>query len=70
MNSNYKTIIDEAYNVTKAIPAQGKIATYIPELASIDPNKFGVHMMSTDGTSFGIGDNLEKFSIQSVAKGD
>jgi len=29
---------------------------------------FGVHMTKVDGTNFGIGNNLEKFSIQSIAK--
>ena len=45
-----------------------QLATYIPELANVDPYMFGVHMTKVDGTHFGIGNNLEKFSIQSIAK--
>lgn len=68
MESNYKYIIEKAYNFTKPIKDRGQLATYIPELANINPSKFGVHMTKVDGTHFGIGDNLEKFSIQSIAK--
>src|SRR6185436_13333534 len=41
---------------------------YIPELASIDPSKFGVHLCTINGEHFGIGDHEEKFSIQSIGK--
>ena len=46
----------------------GKIATYIPQLSSVDPNKFGMHLTKVDGTEFGVGDNDERFSIQSITK--
>lgn len=68
MKSKYKDIIAKAYHVTNELPQEGKVATYIPELATIDPTKFGVHVTALDGTSYGIGDHLEKFSIQSIAK--
>ena len=68
MESNYKNIIETAYKLTKSLEDKGKIATYIPELANVDPSKFGVHMTKTDGTNFGMGNHLEKFSIQSIAK--
>ena len=46
----------------------GKIATYIPQLGSVDPNKFGIHLTTVDGTEFGVGDHEERFSIQSITK--
>ena len=46
----------------------GKIATYIPQLGSVDPNKFGMHLMTVDGAEYGVGDNEERFSIQSITK--
>jgi len=46
----------------------GKVASYIPELASINPEKFGMHLTSLDGQSYGIGDCNEKLSIQSISK--
>lgn len=68
MKSKYINIITEAYRFTNQLPYEGNVATYIPELADIDPTKFGVHVTALDGTSYGIGDHLEKFSIQSIAK--
>ncbi|WP_417860901.1 glutaminase [Winogradskyella sediminis] len=68
MNSDYGQIIKDAYKFTKSIKNKGKLATYIPELADVDPDKFGVHMTNLDGQNFGMGDHLEKFSIQSIAK--
>jgi len=46
----------------------GKVASYIPELGSVDPNKFGVHLTTVDSQNFSFGDYKEKFSIQSIAK--
>lgn len=68
MDSNYKNIIEKAYQLTNALQDKGKIATYIPELATVNPSMFGVHITTLDGDNFGIGNNLEKFSIQSIAK--
>ncbi|MGJ8657780.1 MAG: glutaminase [Akkermansiaceae bacterium] len=46
----------------------GEIASYIPELASVDPNKFGMHISTLTGDNIGIGDYQERFSIQSITK--
>ena len=47
---------------------EGRVATYIPELANIPAEKFGIHLSTLGGESIGIGDFQEKFSIQSIAK--
>lgn len=65
---NYKKIIEEDYRDIKKLPNKGELATYIPELANVDPDKFGIHISTVDNYEFGIGDYLEKFSIQSIAK--
>ena len=65
---NYNSIIEKVYKETREIPNDGKIATYIPELANVDSKMFGVHMTNLRGAGFGVGDNDEKFSIQSIAK--
>lgn len=46
----------------------GQQATYIPELAEIDPNKFGISLAFLDGATFTHGDSEERFSIQSISK--
>lgn len=68
MNLDYKQIIEDSYKFVKPIKDHGKLATYIPELAHVNPDKFGVHITKIDGHNFGVGDYLEKFSIQSIAK--
>jgi glutaminase len=68
MSSNYKDIIEKTFELTSLLEDEGKLATYIPELANVDPSMFGVHMTKVDGSNFGVGNNLTKFSIQSIAK--
>ncbi|MFB6349808.1 glutaminase [Moraxella sp. ZJ142] len=47
---------------------QGSLATYIPELANISPDKFGVAFLELNQPIIGVGDYQEKFSIQSIVK--
>lgn len=65
---DYKKIIDELYHELKDDFNNGKVADYIPELAKINPDFFGVHIFDIDGTNYGTGDNKIKFSIQSISK--
>jgi glutaminase len=65
---NYQQNLKDLYHVIKVMPDQGEVAPYIPELAEIDPSKFGVHLAAIDGEQFGFGDHKEKFSIQSIVK--
>ena len=48
--------------------AQGHVATYIPELANVDPDKLGIYVSLEDGTCYGAGDYLTPFTMQSVVK--
>jgi glutaminase len=65
---NYDEILEEIYDEVKPLLGQGQIADYIPELAHISPQKFGMAVQTIDGALFQIGDSVEKFSIQSVSK--
>lgn len=68
MTSDYNTIITQLYHDVLRIEDTGIVASYIPELASVSPEKFGIHLSSNAGTSYGIGDYQEKFSVQSIVK--
>ena len=46
----------------------GKVATYIPELASISGSKFGICLLDIEKESYHIGDFEEAFSVQSISK--
>ena len=46
---------------------QGETASYIPELASVDPEKFGFAICTVDGQCFAYGDAHEEFCLQSCS---
>ena len=48
--------------------AEGKVATYIPALARVDPAKLGIAVADKDGRMWGAGDCDEAFSVQSISK--
>ena len=68
MTPDYEKIITEVFTQVKAEENLGKIADYIPELADISAEKFGVNFTGLNGQNFGFGDFEEKFSIQSISK--
>ena len=47
--------------------ARGHVATYIPELAKVDPDKLGIYVSGPDGDHFA-GDCAAPFTMQSVVK--
>tara|TARA_R110000744_G_scaffold237541_2_gene355013 strand:+ start:2431 stop:3345 length:915 start_codon:yes stop_codon:yes gene_type:complete len=47
---------------------RGKIANYIPELAKIELEKFGIHLIDMQRHAFSAGNHDERFSIQSISK--
>ena len=47
---------------------RGKVATYIPQLAKVDPNQFALVLVTADGEVIAAGDADTRFSIQSVSK--
>lgn len=47
---------------------RGKVASYIPGLARVPVDKFGIAIVMADGTVHLGGDALEPFSIQSISK--
>ncbi|HSP29919.1 MAG TPA: glutaminase A [Ilumatobacteraceae bacterium] len=46
----------------------GHVATYIPELATVDPDGFGATLVSVHGRVHSAGDSDRPFTIQSVSK--
>lgn len=68
MNVNFEEIIRNVFQRVENITDQGQFASYIPELKSVNPEKFGVYISTLDHNDFGIGNCYDKFSIQSIAK--
>lgn len=46
----------------------GEVANYIPELARVEPDQFGIALVTVDGHVHQVGDSLEPFTIQSISK--
>ncbi len=65
---NYQEVINDIYRDVSDKENIGQAASYIPELAKIDPEKFGVYLKTVENQEFGVGDWQTKFSIQSIAK--
>lgn len=59
--------LNEAYAKFKDLK-EGKNADYIKELASVDPNIFGIALVTADGQVYTKGDIKSMVSIQSVSK--
>ncbi|NIZ15736.1 glutaminase [Phaeobacter sp. HF9A] len=65
---DFRVILDQICAEMQAAPHRGEAAQYIPELASIDTNQFGMAVALADGRVFVGGDADRRFSIQSVSK--
>ena len=62
-----QAIVDEAYSRFKG-DTRGKNADYIPVLAQVPSNLFGIAVVSTNNEVVTAGDVKTSFSIQSIAK--
>ncbi|MEC9483742.1 MAG: glutaminase B [Halomonas sp.] len=47
---------------------EGRVASYIPALAEVDPDRFGIAVCHADGRVQCAGDATTRFSIQSISK--
>ena len=47
---------------------EGEVASYIPELARVEPEQFGIAVATVDGRLWSQGDTEARFTIQSVSK--
>ncbi|MEE4311280.1 MAG: glutaminase A, partial [candidate division KSB1 bacterium] len=65
---NYQDMLEQIVREINSHESEGVVASYLPELARVDPDKFGVHLTTLDGKNYALGDSREKFSLQSIAK--
>ena len=66
-DQNITAALNEAHTKFRNLK-EGKNADYIPALAKVDPNIFGIALVTTDGKVYTAGDVKSEVSIQSISK--
>jgi glutaminase len=66
-SSDIQQAVDSAYTQFKSLK-EGKNADYIPALAKVDPDLFGIAVVTVDGKIYTAGDIKTEVSIQSISK--
>jgi len=61
-------LLDRVLEEARPHRARGKVADYIPALATVDPDRLGIAVADAQGRVHGAGDCDEPFSIQSISK--
>ncbi|WP_291865679.1 glutaminase [Maribacter sp.] len=64
----YQSIIDDIAKTSRKVANKGVVASYIPELAVNNIDKFGIHLVDANNNNYSTGDALDSFSIQSISK--
>ena len=65
---NLDLVVKEIVDEMRQRPDRGEVATYIPELARVNANTFGLVVIDADGNVAAGGDSEIPFSIQSISK--
>ncbi len=63
----YRDALTRAYREWKET-SEGKNADYIPALAQVNPDLYGITLVTVEGAIYEIGNSKEEFSIQSISK--
>lgn len=63
-----QALLEQSMIYAKTFISQGKVATYIPMLAQVDPTLLGVCIKTVDGKTYCAGDSNHLFTIQSISK--
>lgn len=65
---DYKSVLHKIHYEIGGLKDQGTVADYIPELAKVDIQKFGIHLLDNEKNCYSEGDFDTPFSIQSISK--
>jgi len=65
---DYAAILEEIHTEIQPLLGQGRVADYIPPLAAVPADRFGMVVRTVDHEVFSVGDAAVRFSIQSIAK--
>ncbi|MBR1474274.1 MAG: glutaminase [Muribaculaceae bacterium] len=65
---NYQQILESIRRDIEPLKCEGKQADYIPALAAVDPDQWGICIDTLDGHQYKLGDANVPFSLQSISK--
>lgn len=65
---NLQEILNKIAQEVGLLREQGEVAQYIPELAKVEPDQFGMAVYFLDGSMVCVGDADVRFSLQSITK--
>jgi glutaminase len=65
---NYQGILEQIHHDLQPYLGTGRVADYIPELAKVPADSFGMAIVTTTGEVFRTGEANTRFSIQSISK--
>ncbi len=65
---NYTHLLQSIIAELNPLRGSGHVADYIPALKRVDPNQFGIALVTVDGELHVAGDADTRFSIQSISK--
>ena len=68
MTLDLHEIVEDVYEAVRPVIGSGSVADYIPRLAAVNPDHFGISVVTTDGERYSAGDADVEFSIQSISK--
>jgi glutaminase len=64
---DYQALVDAVLSDGEAYRGHGELASQVPALRQVDPNRLGIALALGDGRIFCAGDSDEPFSLQSIA---
>lgn len=65
---DYQRILEQIYAEIRPFLSLGQVATYIPQLALVPRERFGMAVHTPDGHLYAVGDAHQRFSAQSISK--
>lgn len=65
---DFQNILEGIYQDVISASDKGTVASYIPELAHVNKNHFGIHLRTAKGDNYSVGEHDKVFSIQSISK--
>jgi glutaminase len=65
---DFSRILEQIHAEIRPLLGQGRVADYIPPLAALSADRFGMCVRTVDGDVFTTGEARARFSVQSIAK--